>query len=154
MLDKGEVMTEFSSILDITPTLLELAGTAHPGNKYKERKVHPLNGRSMLSYISGKSKHAYAENEAVSFELFGHACVFMGEWKAVKVRPPQGNNKWALYHIKTDLSETNDLSNKYPNRLQLLTQAHAKYKLENGVLTEPDGITSYPEVPHYVKYKY
>lgn len=152
MLEKGKVMTEFSSILDITPTLLELAGTTHSGKYYKGRKVHPLSGRSMLPYISSKAKQVYAGDEIISFELFGHASVFMGEWKAVKMRPPQGNDKWALFHIKTDLSETNDLSDKNPDVLQKLIQAYQKYKLENGVLTEPDGVTAYPTQPHYVKY--
>lgn len=152
MLEKGKVMTEFSSILDVTPTLLELAGTTHSGKYYKGRKVHPLSGRSMLPYVSGKAKQVYAADEVISFELFGHASVFMGEWKAVKMRPPQGDDKWALFHIKTDLNETNDLSDKNPEILQKLTQAYQNYKLDNGVLTEPDGVTAYPTNPHYVKY--
>ncbi|WP_426357495.1 arylsulfatase [Pseudocolwellia sp. HL-MZ19] len=152
MLEEGNIMTEFSSILDITPTLLEIAGTTHPKTYYKGRKIYPLNGRSMLPYISGIAKKVYSDDETISFELFGHTSVFMGKWKAVKMRPPQGNDKWALYNIKTDLSESHDLSGVYPKILHKLTHAYEKYKIDNGVLTEPEGVTAYPAKPHYVKY--
>ena len=36
----------FASVMDLAPTLLELAGTAHPGTAYQGREVLPMKGRS------------------------------------------------------------------------------------------------------------
>lgn len=151
-LDKGKVMTEFSSVLDLTPTFLDLAGVTHPGKQYKGRKIFPLSGRSMLPYMQGESKQVYADNEAISFELFGNASVFMGKWKAIKLHAPWGNDEWSLYDIKNDVNERYNVSKDYPLILDSLIESFQQYKVENGVLTEPKDVTAYPSKPHYVKY--
>ena len=145
----GENRDAFASVYDITPTLLELAGVSHPGNKYGGRTVYPLQGRSMLAYMAGKQDFVYASTEPVAFELFGHSAVFLGDYKALKLRPPQGDNQWRLYNLAQDPGERTDLSSKFPEQLLVLKQHYAMYVKDNGIITEPDGITAYPEVPGY-----
>ena len=50
---QGEIGTAFTTVMDIAPTVLELAGAAHPGQTYRGREVAPMRGRSWVSYLSG-----------------------------------------------------------------------------------------------------
>lgn len=36
-----QIGTAFSTVMDIAPTLLELAGVTHPGTSYRGREVAP-----------------------------------------------------------------------------------------------------------------
>jgi len=148
-LDKGDNRDAFASVYDITPTLLEVAGLAHPGKEYKGRAVFPLQGRSMFAYLQGKQESVYASTDPVAFELFGHSAVFIDRYKALKIRPPQGDDQWRLYNLLKDPGEHRDLAGQMPKLLVSMKQHYADYKKANGVINEPDGVTAYPEVPRY-----
>ncbi len=152
-IDGFQNMDAFASVLDITPTLLDLADVEHPGTNYKERKIHVPTGRSMIPYLKGTEDTLYASDETVSFELFGHASVFMGDWKAVRVRPPWGDNSWSLYNLDNDPGEQVDLSKVAPEQLSVLTTAYKQYKATNNVITEPEDATAYPNKPGYIKFE-
>ncbi len=51
-----QIGTAFSTVMDIAPTFLELAGVAHPGTEYQGREVAPIRGRSLLPYLSGAAE--------------------------------------------------------------------------------------------------
>ena len=152
-LDEGRNMDAFTSALDITPTLLDMAGVKHPGTNYNERKIHAPNGRSMLPYLKGDDDTLYGPDEPVSFELFGHASVYMGRWKAVRLRAPWGDNSWSLFNLEADPAEQVDLSAAEPELLAKLTAAYEEYRVTNGVIIEPEDATSYPNRPTYIKFK-
>ena len=147
--DNRKDRKSFVSIYDITPTLLDFAGVDHPGKNYRGRAVFPLQGRSMLAYLEGKRKFVYASTEPVAFELFGHGAVFMGRYKALKIRPPQGDDQWRLYNLLEDPGEHRDLADQMPELLASLLRYYAEYSKANGIISEPDGVTAYPEVPRY-----
>ena len=151
ILENGTKVSGFSSVLDITPTLLDLAGIHHPGCRYQGKIIEPPIGRSMLPYLKGEADHVYGPNEAVSFELFGHASVFMVPWKAVRLRAPWSDNSWALYRLDKDPGEQNDLSEQEPEQLALMLAAFERYKVENGVIDEPEDVTAYPRKPFYLR---
>ena len=153
VLGEGQNMDAFASVLDITPTLLNLANVKHPGENYKKRDIHKPTGRSMVPYLKGVKETLYSSDEPVSFELFGHASVFMGDWKAVRIRPPWGDNSWSLFNLETDPGEQVDLSKSAPEQLAVLTAAYEQYKAVNGVITEPEDATAYPNKPGYIKFK-
>ena len=37
--------------MDVAPTLLEVAGTTHPGTQYRGREVLPIKGLSMRAWL-------------------------------------------------------------------------------------------------------
>ena len=45
------VKHEFATVMDIAPTVLELAGIQHPAPTYQGRTVAPMRGASMLSFL-------------------------------------------------------------------------------------------------------
>ena len=143
------VLDQFASVADITPTLLELAGAQHPGTEYQGRKVFAMRGRSLVDYMSGRSDSAYASDEAVAFELFGNASIYMGEWKGVRLREPWEPANWKLYNLANDPSELIDLSLNEPEILKVLFDKYRTYEEDNGVVGEPSEVTAYPAVPRY-----
>lgn len=150
---EGRTMDAFVSVLDITPTLLDLAEVKHLRTSYKERKVYTPTGRSMLPYLKGDEDALYGADEPVSFELFGHASVFMGNWKAVRIRAPWGDNSWSLFNLESDPAEQIDLSAFEPEQLAVLTTAYEQYRTANGVINEPEDATAYPNKPGYIRFK-
>jgi len=143
------VRDQFASVADITPTLLDLAGAQHPGTEYQGKPVFPMRGRSLVDYMTGRSDSAYAADEAVAFELFGNASIYMGEWKGLRLREPWEPANWKLYNLANDPSESIDLSFSELEVLQVLLDKYATYENDNGVVDEPSDVTAYPQVPRY-----
>jgi arylsulfatase len=149
VVDDGKNRIAFASVYDIVPTFLQAAKLTHPGVRYGTREIFTTPGRSMLPYLRNDQPSVYSEREAVSMEIFGHGVVFMGAWKAVKLRPPISDNQWHLYNLERDPTESNDRSMENPNLLASMIQKYEQYRKDNGVISEPDGVTAYPEIPQY-----
>ena len=140
----------FATAADITPTFLEVAGVQPPGTEYRGRAVHPMRGRSLLPYLHDAGREPYASDEPVSFEIFGHGVVFMGPWKAVRLRAPWDDSVWRLYDLAADPGEQHDLGPRHTEVLARLTQAYDEFAAANRVLNEPDEATAYPYRPGHL----
>jgi arylsulfatase len=128
----GQIDSAFANVMDIAPTLLEVAGTSHT-ERYKGRKVLPLLGKSMLAYLKGKAKFIRDDSEAVGWEQFSRA-IRQGRWKATWIMSPFGTDDWQLYDIETDISERNDLAETNPDKLNELILLWEKYSDDVGVV--------------------
>ncbi len=42
---------DFATVMDIAPTLLEMAGLKHPAPEYKSRQIVPMRGKSMHTWL-------------------------------------------------------------------------------------------------------
>lgn len=63
------------------------------------------------------------------FEMFGNRAIYKNGWKALawhKQGDDFANDKWELYHLEKDWTETNDLAKKYPEKLQELKELFTK----------------------------
>jgi arylsulfatase len=131
----GEIGTAFSTVMDIPPLLLDLAGIAHPGDQWRGRKIAPLRGRSMLPYLEGAAEAVHTPEYAAGWELFGRRAIRQGDWKAVYVPVPSwGTAAWQLYNLSVDPGEINDLAAAQPAILAGLLELWANYIRETGVL--------------------
>ena len=133
----GRIAHAFTWVTDITPTILELTGTAPPGERYGGRIVEPMIGRSLVPLIEGRVCRVYDETDAVGTELAGHAALFQGDHKIVRNRGPVGDGEWRLYDIVEDPGETTDLSASHPARLQRMLSSYHEYAKRNGVFEVP-----------------
>lgn len=132
-----QIGTAFSTVMDIAPTVLELAGVAHPGTEYQGREIAPMRGRSLMPYLSGGSEAVHDDSTGTGWELFGRRAIRQGDWKAVHLPEPYGPGDWQLYDLSTDPGEINDLAGSHPDKLAELLQLWDQYVADTGVVLDP-----------------
>lgn len=56
-----------------------------------------------------------------------------GDWKIVKYSsvPPQDASEWELYNYKTDIEESDDVSDQYPNIVQDLHNRYLQHRTKD-----------------------
>jgi arylsulfatase len=133
----GVIKKDFAHVTDIAPTVLELAGIAHPGNTYEGRKIAPLEGKSMISYLSGAADFLHGKDHVTAWELGGRKAVRKGDWKLVYSNAPWGSGAWELYNLSNDRSEQYDLSQKYPQKVDELLNAYKDYVKKHQIVDAP-----------------
>lgn len=145
--DKGALRTQYSHVIDILPTTIELTGIHVPNtiNGYKQR---PIQGTS-LAYTISNAK-APTRHTQQYYEIHGGRSVYKDGWKAEVYHPRNifGNNaggdinfsappfdkdKWELYNLNEDWTETNDLAAKYPAKLEELKKLFDSFAVANNV---------------------
>ncbi|MEG0862594.1 MAG: sulfatase-like hydrolase/transferase, partial [Pseudomonas sp.] len=131
---QGQISHQFSTVMDITPTLLDLAGVRHPGTRWRGRDVAALRGKSWLGYLSGETEQVHDDNTVTGWELFGRRAIRQGQWKAVYIPGPVGPATWQLYDLASDPGEIDDLAQAQPARLEALLGEWQKYVEETGVI--------------------
>lgn len=124
---------QFSTVMDLLPTLLDLAGAEHPEETYKGRPILPVKGRSMLPALNNPEAPVHDASAYVGWELFDHRAIRQGEWKLVWDAAEGENASWALFNLADDPQEQNDLSEAEPQRLKALISLWKQYHAENGL---------------------
>lgn len=132
-LDRRGVGDAFATVMDVVPTVLELAGVEHPGTHWRGREIAAVKGRSLLPYLRNEADAVHDATHVTGWELFGRRAVRQGDWKAVFIPAPVGPGVWQLYDLARDPGETQDLAEAEPARLQTLLAHWETYVEENGV---------------------
>ena len=118
-----------SHLIDLMPTFLEIAGAKYP-DQFNGEDIVPLEGRSLMPYINNDQ----AEREDPLFwEHGGNRAVRDGRWKLVQ----QHNQEWELYDIIMDRSETNNLVEEMPEKVNELKSKYEAWAERIGVLPWP-----------------
>ena len=120
------------TIMDIAPTILDLAGIEHPGATYEGRELLPMNGRSALGLLTGSHDSVHGD-DPVGWELYGNRALINGDWKAVLTWPPEGDGEWQLFNMKDDPTETHDLASRDKERAAEMIKLWNDYATTNGV---------------------
>ena len=128
------INTTFGTVMDIAPTILDLAGITHPAPHFRDRQVVPMRGASMLPFLKGQVPRIHAEDFVCGWELCGRGAIRKGNWKAVFLPPPKGTDKWQLYDLARDEGETEDLAEKEQGIMEELMSHWENYVLECGVV--------------------
>ncbi|WP_277397873.1 sulfatase-like hydrolase/transferase [Paraburkholderia sp. Ac-20340] len=123
----------FATVMDVVPTVLELAGVEHPGTHWRGRDIAAVKGRSLLPYLRNEADAVHDATHVTGWELFGRRAVRQGDWKAVFIPAPAGPGVWQLYDLARDPGETQDLADAEPQRLNTLLAHWETYVEENGV---------------------
>lgn len=110
-----------SNLIDIHPTLLDLAGLSYVPVADGNGRTMPLPGASLLPLFEGK--RTLARRRPV-FNLWQRSrSVRDGDWKLVSITSEgtAEDGKWELYNLAKDRTETHDLSTRYPGIVARLT---------------------------------
>ncbi len=111
-LPAGKVYEQPVIALDIHPTAVAVAG----GKIAPEWK---LDGVNLLPYLKGEKTDA--PHSALFWRFGEQHAIRQGDWKLLRAR---GAAKPELYNLTNDMSERNDLAEKYPDRVKQLTDAY------------------------------
>ena len=129
---------EPAQLIDIMPTLIDVAGAKYPREFHQGQRIHPLDGISLRPAFTGQ---ALKRGEPIFIEHEGNAFVRSGRWKLVGrgVAGRQGTDsaKWELYDMQRDRTETNDLSQRHPERRADLAQRWEQWAARVGVYPKP-----------------
>ena len=128
----------FAFVTDITPTLLEVAGVTSPTGSYAGKEVHPVDGKSMLSFLRGDSDAVHGAGETVLYEMAGSAAVFRDGYKLIRNNPPFGDRQWRLYRPLQDPAEVNDLAKAEPGKVAEMLAAYERFADEVNLIEVPD----------------
>ena len=129
---RGELRRDPGHVIDIAPTVLELAGAQTLPN------APQAPGKSLVSvFASDNGDHAgrvSKEHNTIWWFHDGHKAIRMGDWKAVA---PIGE-PWELYDLSKDRSETSDLAIPKSGKLSELVSQWQKQHEEYVTLASQD----------------
>ena len=140
IISRPAISNDFVNIRDVAPTILELAGIAHPGDEYDGRPVERVTGSSFVSILEGTER--VDPDRVTGIEVFGKRAIRKGDWKLVHMPEPYGIDDWQLYNVKDDISESRDLSGKFPDKVSELKAYWDDYAERNNVII-PDWVSGY-----------
>ena len=116
---------EACHVVDIMPTLLEVAGVAYP-KEHGGQPIQPLDGESLLPLFEGRD---WTRGEPLFWEHEGNAAVRFRQWKLVR----RHGRRWELYDLSRDRSELNDRAPREPGRSRHLARRYQGWAETVGV---------------------
>jgi Sulfatase len=124
----GELRQQFHHVIDIAPTILEVARLPQPVTVNGVQQM-PLQGVSMAYSFDGAEEAD--RHETQYFEMFGNRGIYHKGWTAVtrhktpwilvgEQAPAFDDDRWELYDTTSDWSQARDLSAEHPDKLHEL----------------------------------
>ncbi len=120
----GSVRSQFTHLIDLVPTILDVAGIPAPVS-VDGIEQRPLDGVSIRSTFEDPDAKPVRERQY--FEIFTNRAIYDRGWIACAQHTlpwrqdlaPGGweNDRWELYHLDEDFSENRDLAAEHPDRL-------------------------------------
>lgn len=121
MKERGAVRRQFVDVIDLAPTLLDVAGTAFRPEVDGVEQI-PVAGAPVTQTFTS----ATAPGRSVQFfELRGHRAITQGKWRAIAMHrfgTDYANDRWWLFDVDADYAEAKDLSKVYPDKLRELQE--------------------------------
>jgi len=137
--DKGGLRSQFTHLIDIAPTILEVAGIPVPRQVNGIAQM-PMHGVSFAySFDDAKAREQHTQQY---FEILCNRAMYKDGWLAC-ARPPRipweisptaiafmapgsgwdpDKDPWELYHLEEDFSQANNVADKYPEKLAELKE--------------------------------
>jgi arylsulfatase len=125
--DKGGIRSQFTHLIDIVPTILDVAKIPAP-KTVNGMDQKPMDGVSIATtFVSNEARPV---RERQYFEVFTNRAIYDKGWIACAqhtlpwrqdVAPGHWEkDRWELYNLDEDFSENNDLAAKHPEKLAAL----------------------------------
>jgi arylsulfatase A-like enzyme len=142
---RGEVRSQFHHVIDVAPTVLEVAGLPEP-TMVDGVAQHRMEGVSMA--YSFDHADAADQHQTQYFEMFCNRGIYHQGWTAVTRHstpwiptaqlPAFDDDVWELYNTSTDWSQARDLAAEMPQRLAELQQLWLEEARQYNVLPLDD----------------
>jgi len=115
---QGELRTTPAHVIDVVPTILELTGATKPAD-WKGVPIPAAPGKSLTPAFA---KDVTIERPSLWWLHEENKAIRVGDYKLVAAK----GDAWALYDLKTDRAEQNDLSAKMPEKAKELADLWQK----------------------------
>ena len=129
----GGLVRDRTHLIDLAPTLLELAGAEYP-EEFGPGRTKPLSGRSLTADLRGEMRIAVVDERPLFWEHEGNRAVSRpdgaGDWKLVA----GSGGPWELYDLADDRNEERDLSAERPEVARELAALWDDWAAANDVL--------------------
>jgi arylsulfatase A-like enzyme len=112
---RGELRQTPGHVIDIVPTLLELAG----GKTFETWEGIAVPRKPGISLVPLFSRDGTATHKSLWWLHEGNRALRVGNWKIVAAGKEA---PWELYDLRTDRSETKNLAAKKPKKTQELSE--------------------------------
>ncbi|HZP12403.1 MAG TPA: arylsulfatase [Nevskiaceae bacterium] len=121
---QGAPSGALSSLRDVVPTMLDLAGIPDPGATYQDHDVAPIEGKSLVPVLTGAASEVHADDEPIADEVNDIRYIRKGPWKMTRVvnymLPSAAeliDHDWQLYNVADDRGENHDLAATNPDKV-------------------------------------
>ncbi|MEO1992462.1 MAG: sulfatase-like hydrolase/transferase [Pirellulales bacterium] len=113
---KSALRTQPVHVIDIAPTVLELAGVPGAISAGNGDEPYPMQGKSFAQCLTNPA--APPPHESLWWCHGGHRAVRHGDWKLVAAK----DEPWELYDLSHDRTETQDVAAVHPHTVAKLEQ--------------------------------
>ncbi|MGQ7946569.1 arylsulfatase [Flavobacterium sp. WC2509] len=148
--EKGGIRTQYSHVIDILPTTLDILGVKAP-ESIREIKQDTIQGYSF--YNSLNDAKVASSHKIQHYYIFGARSIYNDGWKAGTAHQSSIDVKealvdktkagvlnadfdkdvWELYNINEDFNERKDLAKKYPEKLAELKKLFDQQAKKNNL---------------------
>ncbi len=132
--DKGGLRDQFMHVIDVVPTILEVAGIAAP-ETVDGIKQAPIEGTSFAYTFDKENAKAPSQHNTQYFEMFGQWALYHEGWLlSTKVNrapweitgaansDPLNNQVLELYDLNTDFSQSKNIADMHPQKVKQMKQ--------------------------------
>jgi len=109
----GSIAKDPGHLIDIMATCVDYAGATYP-KEHDGTAITPMQGVSLRPVLESK---ALERAEPIFFAHEGNSAIRDGKWKLVAKKQGVKADRWELYDMSVDRSETKNLAEKHPERL-------------------------------------
>jgi arylsulfatase A-like enzyme len=116
-IEAGGVTHTYMTMMDFLPTIMEIAGTEHPGpGTFNGREINDILGRTAWPHLTGQSDSVHGDNYSVGWSAGGGGSLIQGDYKLINTRPPgqKGTTDWRLYNLVDDPGEHRNIAAEHP----------------------------------------
>ena len=138
---RGEKREQFSHVIDIAPTILDVAGIPEPEYVNGVKQI-PMQGTSLV--YTFEDADAEERHKTQYFEMVGNRGVYHEGWFARVIQttpwnpqsryPITSQEGWELFDLRNDFSLSKNLAKENPKKLNEMIEVFMEQAVENHVL--------------------
>jgi arylsulfatase A-like enzyme len=127
--DVGSTRFQFHHVIDVAPTILDVIGIAEP-TMVDGVTQKPIEGVSLAYTFDRANANAESARTTQYFEMVGNRAIYHEGWIAscrhgrlpwvTKGTADFADDRWELYNIEEDFSQSEDLAASHPEKLREL----------------------------------
>ena len=141
--DHGQIRHQSGHLVDIMATIVDIAGADYP-EEYEGQAILPMEGQSLKDVFTDNEA---LNREAIYFEHGGNRAVRQGKWKLVSKTESRNwryirmdeipLEKWALYDLEKDRTETSNLAGQYPDKVKEMARLWQQWAERTHTIPKP-----------------